>query len=98
MYQVSIQIGKIIMLKYKRMNQKKLTIRDMGQVALSWIEHVKSLNKGLYSEMMKSGELYDLAKEKEEKYHKDVEEMKDLYPPGGAEEIARRELYPELYD
>lgn len=72
---------------------------DLGLIGETWISHIKVFNKYYYAELKNTGLLRTKAKEKEEDYFATVEELQATgkYPPGGAEEVARMFLFPELY-
>lgn len=71
----------------------------LGLIGESWISHIKEYNKHYYAELKNAGMLRTKAKEKEEDYYDTVERLQATgkYPPGGAEEVARMYLFPELY-
>lgn len=72
---------------------------DLGRVAHNWIDYIKTNNKSYYKELLQTGTLNEIAKKKADEYYDTVEDLnsKGKYPPGGAEEVARMFLYPELY-
>jgi len=69
----------------------------LGRIADTWISYIKDYHETYYLELEQNGTLLKIAKEKEDEYYEMVEEMKDKYPPGGAEEVARMFLYPKFY-
>jgi len=78
--------------------------KELGPIGKDWIEYLKEYNRGYFKELKKKGTLEKEAIKEEEEYHKNVEEIKARaiaedkpYPPGGAEEVAKMFLFPELY-
>lgn len=72
---------------------------ELGLIGESWISHIREFNKYYYADLKNAGMLRTKAKEKEEDYYATVERLQATgkYPPGGAEEVARMFLFPELY-
>lgn len=69
-----------------------------GIIGLNWMDYIKTNCKSYYHELVNDGQLIAKAIQKENEYLLDVErlEASGKYPPGGAEEVARMFLYPEL--
>jgi len=86
-------------LTLKSMNPMK---KELGPIGKDWIEYIKEYEKGYFKQLTRKGLLVKQAVKEQEKYYKKVEEIKALakdnpYPPGGAEEVAKMFLFPELY-
>lgn len=86
--------------------KKKAKTQDPDQpritrysIAYYWIDYIRTYEKSYYKELKEDGTLRQTALEKEKQYYKDLAylESKGLYPPGGAQEVARSYLYPKLY-
>lgn len=73
------------------------TPQDIAATAKNWIQHIKDHNKPYYRQLKEEGRLQSRALEKSERYWSYLLqlEMSGLYPPSGAGEVARQELYWE---